>query len=184
MPSDRDDGDRTSDGPSDRPSGLLEQLRAIIDALAEIEEEEGGHRRDSKHIERGSTRIDYDYEVSVGLGSDERAPQSGEQPESDRSRAEGGPNQPGEEEGVHIETRAVSQDELLVIADLPDLADEELDIELDADEPALAVWAGEERVGRVALERSNVTISDVTLNNQILEIRLTRANQSTESESE
>ncbi len=178
-----DISDEPPDNPSDRSRGLLEQLRAIIEALAEIEEEEGGHRRESGRTNRGSTRIDYDYNVSIGLGSEEGTASSRDQLVSDRSQTDGTRSQRGDEDSVHIETRKITNDELVVIADLPGDIDEELDINLDTDKPALELRTNEELVGRVALDHPDVTINDVTLNNQILEIRLNRTSGSKEGES-
>lgn len=171
------------DSPSDHPSSLLEQLRSIIEVLAEIEEEEGGYRRESGHIDRGSTRVDYDYEVSIGL--DPNAVSSRDQSASDPFQTERTIDREAEEkEPIHIEAREVTTDEFLVIADLPGVADDDIDVTLDADEPTLELWADEELVGRVVLDQPDVTITDVTLNNQILEIRLTRTIESNEGESD
>ena len=179
-----DTSDKSPDSPSNHPSGLLEQLRAIIEALAEIKEDEGGHRRESGRIDRGRTRIDYDYEVSIGLGSDDRTASPPNQPASDRSQPKQTRGQQGDEESIRIETRKVTNDERVVIADLPGVTDDELDITLDTDEPALELRTNEELVGRVVLDQPDVTINDVTLNNQILEIRLSRTSESNDGESE
>lgn len=179
-----DTSDKSPDDPSDQSGGLLEQLRTIIGALAEIEEEESGHRRESGRINRGSARIDYDYNVSIGLGSEERTASSRDQPVSDRSQADGTRSQQGDEGAVHIETRKSTNDELVVIADLPGDIDEELDINLDTDKPALELRTTEELIGRVELDHPDVTINDVTLNNQILEIRLSREKESNDGESQ
>lgn len=176
--------DEPPDGPSDRSSGLLAQLRAIVETLAEIEANEGGLRRESGHIDRGRTRIDYDYEVSIGLGDDTHTASSRDRPVSEGARTGPTGSQQGDGEAIHIATRAVDDDESVVIADLPGVADAELEVVLDTDGPALELWADEELVGRVGLDRPDVTITDVTLNNQILEIRLSRANQPTEGTSE
>lgn len=179
-----DTSDESSDSSSDQFKGLLEQLRTIIKALAEIEEEEGGHRRESGRINRGSSRIDYDYNVSIGLGSEESTASSRDQPVSDQSQTDGTRSQGGNEGTVHIETRKVTNDELVVIADLPGDIDEELDINLDTDKPALELRTNEELVESVALDHPDLTINDVTLNNQILEIRLSRASKFNDGESQ
>ncbi|MFA9517154.1 gas vesicle protein GvpH [Halopenitus sp. H-Gu1] len=187
MASDHNNTDDTSDksDSSSDPSGLLGQLQALIEALAEIEEDEGGYRQGSGRIDRGSTRIDYSYDVSIGLGPDDRTASPRDQPVSDRSRTEERTrSQQGDEESIRIETREISNDERVVIADLPGVTDDELDVTLDADDPALELWANEELVERVALDQPDVTITDVALNNQILEIRLTRASESNDGESE
>lgn len=178
-----DTSDESPDSLSD-PSGLLEQLRAIIEVLAEIEEDEGGYRQESGRIDRGRSRIDYDYEVSIGLGTGDRTASPRDQPAPDHSRTERTRSQQGDEESIHIETREVTDDERVVIADLPGVTDDELDVTLDADEPALELRADEELIGRIVLDQPDVTITDATLNNQILEIRLTRASESNDGASE
>ncbi|ADQ68785.1 GvpH protein [Halogeometricum borinquense DSM 11551] len=183
-----DPSDKSPDKRPDSPSGLLEQLRAIVASLAEIESEEGGHRRGSGQIDQGSSQIDYDYEVSIGLGSDDRTAESPHRSASDHSRTGESNSQQGDTESVHVETRECSHNERIVIADLLGVTDSEsdddLDVTLDTDAPALVLSADGETVGRVALDHPDMTITDVELNNQILEIRLVRRNESTEGASE
>jgi HSP20 family molecular chaperone IbpA len=150
--------------------------------LAEIERGEDGHRRESGHIDRGNARIDYDYDVSTGL--DSGASSSRDRSASDRRRTERSTDREAERDPIHVETREVATDELVVIADLPEVTDDDLDVTLDADEPALELRDGEDTVGRIALDQSDVTITDVTLNNQILEIRLARTSESNGSDSD
>jgi hypothetical protein len=184
MTTDSTDPDEPSDDspetPSGQPRGLLERIRAIVEALGEIEQVEDGHRRASGRVDRGAAHIDYDYDVSVGLGDRSGSPreQPGAEGSARRSSGQGDPSTP-----AHVQTRAVSDDELVVVADLPGVTDDELDVTLDADEPALELTAGGELIERIGLDGPDVTISDVSLTNRILEIRLTRNGDSGGDES-
>ncbi|EMA04404.1 gas-vesicle operon protein gvpH [Haloferax mediterranei ATCC 33500] len=160
---------------------MLDQLRAILETLAEIEED--GHRQGHGRIDRGNAQIDYDYEVSFGLGPRSRRGKPSDEPRVEAPRTEGTDSQPEGEKSIHIETRETDDGERVVIADLPGVADDELDVTLDADESALELRTDEGIVGRVPLDQPDVEITDVRLRNQVLEIRLTRTNESNGSES-
>lgn len=167
-----DTPDDTSDDQSTQPRGLLDQLRTLIETLSEIEEKEGGHRHESSRIDSGTTRIDYDYDVSIGLGRGGES--SHEEQSSDRSRSEQRFSQQGTaEDSVHIETReGTSGSELVVVADLPGVTDDDVDIELDTDESALTLRVDDDIVERIGLDQSDLTITEMTTKNQILVIRL------------
>lgn len=172
--SDRDD----PSGDSGRPTGLLSNLRAIIRAFAEIETDEDGHRRESGHIKRGGTSIDYDYEVSIGLGS--TVPSD---PPRTWSPTEFSRDPEGDSPPLHIETRDVDETERVVLVDLPGTVEEEIDLAIDSEEDALELRVSEERTERVALGTQDVRITDVTLNNQVLTVRLERTGDENGSES-
>lgn len=78
-----DENDDASDDQSSQLSGLLDQLHTLVEVLADIEEE-GGHRHESGRIDRGNARIDYDYDVSIGLGRADGSSYD-EEPSSNRS---------------------------------------------------------------------------------------------------
>jgi HSP20 family molecular chaperone IbpA len=174
-----DTSDDARDNTSTQPTSLLDQLRTLLETLAQIEEGEAGHRRGSGQIDRGTSRVDYNYGVSIGLGqrdqsSDTRS--SPHQPQSERRSR----RQRATEDSVPTETRkGTSDDELIVIADLPSVADEDdVDVDLDTDEPALILRINENEVKRIPLDQSEMTITDMTINNQVLEIRVSRESDS------
>jgi len=168
------EGDDAPDDQPSQPGGLFDQLRALLETLADIEKE-GGHRHGSSHIHRGNARIDYDYDVSIGLGGADGSSHDDDR-SSERSRSE---RRSGRRETIddliHVETReGTNGDELVVIADLPSVRDDDLDVALDTDEQALTLRVGDEVVEQVVIDRPDMTIEDVTFRNQILEIRLAR----------
>lgn len=184
VPDENDDTpDDASDDQSSQPSGLLDQLRSLVEALADIEEE-GGHRHESGRIDRGNARIDYDYDVSIGLGRADRSSHD-EEPSSDRFRSDQRSGQRGmTEDSIHVETReGTSGDELVVVADLPGVTDDDVDVALDTDEQALTLRVDDDVVERVVLDRPDVAISDMSLRNQVLEIRLARTSDTDGGES-
>jgi HSP20 family molecular chaperone IbpA len=174
-----DASDDARDNTSTRPTGLLDQLRTLLETLAEIEEEEAGHRRGSGQIDRGTSRIDYNYDVSIGLGQRDQSSDTRSSPHRSHSERRSR-HQRATEDSAPIETReGTSDDELIVIADLPGVADEDdVDVDLDTDEPALILRISENEVKRIPLDQSEMTITDITINNQVLEIRVSRTSDS------
>lgn len=175
---DHDDHDDTSEGSTERPTGLLGQLWAVIDAFSEIETNEGGHRRESGHIERGNTSIEYNYEVSIGLG-----PTTEPDPPRPRSPTESIRDPEDDSPALHVETRDIGETERVVIADLPETTEEELDVRFDAEQDVFELWIGEECVESVTFGIRDITIADVTFNNQILKVRLERTGDANDGES-
>jgi HSP20 family molecular chaperone IbpA len=174
-----DTSDDARDNTSTQPTGLLDQLRTLLETLAEIDEEEAGRRRGSGQIDRGTSRIDYNYDVSIGLGRSDQAPGTSSSPHRSHSEQRSR-HQRATEDSVPIETReGTSDDELIVIADLPGVADDDdVDVDLDTDEPVLILRINENEVKRIPLDQSDMTITDMTINNQVLEIRVSHASDS------
>lgn len=165
--------DNSDDSPEEPPDdtplvsgGLIDQLRSIIDMLAEIESEERGHRRDQGQFHHGAARVDYEYDVSIGLGR----PNPFDQPPDHTDLNQVGDIDPG----PHIEIRD-HDDGMTVLADLPSVDDEDLDVRLDSDSPAVVLTEDDTVVERFDLESGVTGISDVSYNNNVLEIRLETA---------
>lgn len=182
MPPNKNNDDTSDDECNDtstQPAGLLDQLRTLLETLAEIDEEETGHRRGSGQIDRGTGRIDYNYDVSIGLGQRDQSSTTRSSPPRSHSERRSR-HQRTTEDLVHIETReGPNGDELVVIADLPDVADEDdVDVDLDADEPALVLRVNENEMRRIPIDQAEMTITDLSINNQVLEIRVSRESDS------
>jgi len=174
-----DTSDDARDNTSTQPTGLLDQLRTLLETLAEIDEEEAGRRRGSGQIDHETSRIDYNYDVSIGLGQRGQSPDTGSSPRRPHSERQSH-HQRATEDSVSIETReGTSDDELVVIADLPGVADDDdVAVDLDTDESALILRINENEVKRIPLDQSDMTIIDMTVNNQVLEIRVSHASDS------
>lgn len=134
--------------PDERPAGLI---RSILTLLAELDE--AGERR--QHGRWIGPRTVVDYEVSLGgLGeSFER---------DDRT----GSNTPA------IATRRVA-DGMLVAVDLPDVRPEDVSVELDRYECTLTLAVDSEVVGQAPLEAGGWSVAAVSINNDVMTIRLT-----------
>lgn len=178
-----DENDDAPDDQPSRPSGLFDQLRMLLETLADIEEEDG-HRHESGRIDRGNARVDYDYDVSIGLGGADGSSHD-EGLSSERSRSEQRSGQRGTtDDSIHVETReGTNGDELVVIADLPGVTDDDVDVALDTDEQELTLQVDDDVVERVVLDRPDVEITEMTLRNQVLEIRLARTSDTDGGES-
>ncbi|GGJ05385.1 protein gvpH 1 [Halobellus salinus] len=181
------DNDETPDSEREntatQPTGLLDQLQILLKALAEIDREEGGHRRGSGQSDRGASRIDYEYTVSIGLGQSDHSPGTGASPSRSHSEQRSYPRR-SVGDSIAIETReGTSDDERIIIADLPGVADDDVvDAEIAADEPELILWVNGTEIKRVPLGQSEVRITDITVNNQVLEIRASHASDSSRGE--
>jgi HSP20 family molecular chaperone IbpA len=186
MPANKD-GDRTPDdshdGTTATPTGLLDQLRSLLKALAEIDSEEAGHRRRSGQIDRGSRRIEYEYTVSIGLGRSDHSRNTGSSP----SRADSEHRSSSRrrvEDSVAIETRdGASDDEIVLVADLPGVADDDdVDVGINTDEQVLVLRVNGTEVERVPLAHSEMEITEMTINNQVLEVHALHASDSSRGE--
>lgn len=63
------------------------------------------------------------------------------------------------------------------------MTDDDVDVALDTDEQALTLRVDDDVVERVVLDRPDVAITDMTLRNQVLEIRLARTSDTDGGES-
>lgn len=133
----------------DRPTGLV---RAILDLLADLDErgERTGRGRWS------SGRADVDYSVEIG-GLDDF---------SEASRLD--------EPGASAITTRTFDDEVLVVADLPNVRSEDVSARVAPDDGAVTIGIDGYVVERVPLDEEGWSVADVTVNNDVVEVRLTR----------
>ena len=154
---------------ADESRGILRRIRAVIEEIGAIEQYEDGHRRASGHVDRGTVRVDYEYDVSVGL-ADRLGPP--EQPDTDGSRSDrDADGQVSDPTPMYVQ-RSVTDEKVVVVVDLPGVTDDELDVTLDADEAALELTAEGEVIDRIGIDHPDMAISDTSLTNRILEVTL------------
>lgn len=151
---DRPDG---NDGrpTDDRPKGVL---RAILELFSEMND--AGGRTGRGGWTDGRTSVDYSVSVR---GLDEAL---GEHPP-------GGTERSDRRETPAITTRETDGG-LLVAVDLPESRTEGVSAEVDEDERVAVITAGGDEVGRVPLDDGEWTVVDVSVNNGVMEVRLTR----------
>ena len=186
MPANKDSDstpDDSRDGTATTPTGLLDQLRSLLEALAEIDSEEAGHRRRSGQIDRGSRRIEYEYTVSIGLGRSDHSRNTGSSPSQSDSEHRSS-SRKRVEDSVAIETRdGASDDEIVLIADLPGVADDDnVDVGINADEQVLILRVNGTEVERVPLAQSEMKITQRTVNNQVREVHASHASEASRGE--
>ncbi|ERG96835.1 gas vesicle protein GvpH [Haloquadratum walsbyi] len=131
---------------SDTQSGIfltktLSRLQTVIKELAEIEQHEDGHRHRAGTLTRGRVAISYDYDVSIGIGSQLQTEPKAEvkindvsSDISDNSELQADSAQPV----PHVNVRS-QEDGLDVIADLPGVDAEMVDLQISADRDELIV---------------------------------------------
>lgn len=173
-----------NDGPSEYPddeehAGVLARVARLLRELSDADP--GETRRRTGRIDTGRTRVDYEYSVSVGLDAIDRN-------DDTISRGDDGP--PDGTGDAHaaarspsIETRRVSETERVVIADLPGVSEGNLDVTFDDEAGTVTIWDGPDRIERVTLSDPSVTVTDVTLNNQVLRVTLRRDGAASNGES-
>lgn len=165
-PDDTDD-DRTAPG-----DGFIDRL---LELVATIEEMDGDRASGSGRIERSNGTIDFEYDVSVGLGGDDRSrwspatdPRAGRanQARDDGSDAMGGPDATNGTDAILAQVRT-GDERTVVTADLP-AATATVDL-VDPTTLAIASGTAEERVD---LDRPAAEISDRTVANRVLTVEL------------
>jgi HSP20 family molecular chaperone IbpA len=167
-----DDGNR--DDASDAVEALVETIRSVLESLSEIDEEEGGRRHGGGRIERGSTTVDYQYDVSVGLDDvlnegDEGRPEPKRTIELDADAAE----------PSYVVRVYESDDTIRVVADLPGIDENDVDVSLADGGSRLELSVEGETIESVPLRWGATTMTDLSFTNQILEITL-RKNDDTQ----
>lgn len=153
----------TDDGSNgdDRPNGVIQ---AILDLLAEMDER--GDR-----VGRGrwaDDRFSVDYSVSIG-GLDEAFGPGGRGP---RDPPDSGSRKAPDAGGDPAITVREFGDEMLIVADLPNVRAEAVDVERD--EQTVVITAEGDVLGRVPIDDEGWEVVDVSFNNDVMEARLTR----------
>lgn len=133
----------------DRPRGII---RALLEMLAEMEER--NERTNQGRWSGDRTTVDYSVSIS-GLGE---APGTGGN---------------DERETPAITTRQVD-DGMLVAADLPGVREGDVTVEIDRDKRAVTIATHGDVLGRVPLDDGDWTVVDVSVNNDVMEVRLAR----------
>ena len=135
-----DDNDRDRDRDRDPDVGLFGAIRGILEALGDPE------RTDVDRSGRIPNRhFTTEYSVSGRIGGSESGSISGSQPQSDT----GSTRETGDSYLVDI--RYDEDDDLLVVADLPDVEADELTVGLDEDRNELVIGVENRPVERVNL---------------------------------
>lgn len=155
----------------DRPNGII---RAILNLLAEMDERD--ERSGRGHWSGDRTSVDYSISVgslddAMNLGPPEdRGPAWWDEPPEARDRGTGGTDEwaPGP-----ITTRTYG-DEMLVAADLPDVRAENLDVAVNEDEGTVTIDVDGDRMGEVPIDDGDWSVAEVSVNNDVVEVLLTR----------
>ncbi len=154
-------------------TGILGQLRAVIERLGDIDASETESRCESGRLKRGHSQIEYSYEISIGLDS-------GLDSQSHAGPA-GGPE--ADEEAPIIDVRDTGETERVLVADLSEIPEDDVDVTLDPERGVLELWGDGVCIERVSLETRDIAITDLTHNNQILEVRLAPTDDTLTTES-
>lgn len=168
----RDDSNRDLSG---NPTESLDRLTTVTEQLDGIDAGEDECSGESGHLERGPSKIMYDFQASVGVGlGSDRDSQS---PVGSAAQSKADSQTPT------IETREIDETERVVVADLTRTAESDFDVTLDSEQSMLKLWVDRECIDRVPSDRRKLVIIDVTQNNRVLEVRLTRTDDTLNSDS-
>ncbi|SNR69952.1 gas vesicle protein GvpH [Halorubrum vacuolatum] len=161
-----DESDETPDDVLSGSGGLFTQLEALIEALAEIEANERGRIQDQGQLDHGSARVDYGYDISIGLGSSSRDPETVDLPDPDDIDVD-------ELESVpRVEVRDRDDGGVTVLADLPSVDEKSLDVDLETGVPAIIIKHKDRVLKRLEFGEQITEIEQMEYNNNVLEIRL------------
>lgn len=165
MSRDRDDGDR----------GALDHLLALLETLAEMDEQ--GERRRDGRADVGRTSFDF----SVGIGNlDDFADEFGgrDRPTDDDRRGRHSAGEDGNADEAHVDVRE-TETGVTVVADLPAVDADDVGVTVDDDAGKLRIVVGGETFGTAPLSGDELTITDATVRNRILEVHLERSEPET-----
>lgn len=160
IPDDTDD-DRTAPG-----DGFIDRL---LDLVATIEEMDGDRASGSGRIERTNGTIDFEYDVSVGLGGDDRSrwsPATDPRSETPTDAVEDTDPDPDGTDAILARVRA-GDERIVVTADLPAAT-----ATVDLVDPATLAIASGDAEERVELDRPAAGIADRTVANRVLTVEL------------
>lgn len=175
---DTGDGDANSDRDDDRvdDDGPLGSLLELLEMLAEMEER--GERRRDGRLDIGGTSVDF----SVGIGTlDDLADRGGRGPRDSGDRSSGGGERDGDaaaDDGAHVDVRRTEAG-ATVVADLPDVDAGAVDVAVDEGADRLRILVDGEPVGTAPLSGEELSVTDATVRNEVLEVRLERVDHDT-----
>ncbi|ERH09226.1 MAG: GvpH [halophilic archaeon J07HX64] len=153
-----DDDDEQNTGGSIPLGNVFETLSELLDALEDVDTDE----QTSGRVTRGNAT--FDYNINIG-----RINPSGE---SRRNRRQRDWDIRGESDDHEYRVRVnEASGELVVIADLPAVSPDE--VEVGTTEDALKIRVDGTVVESVPLDWDGAAVTDVTFKNQVLEVRVT-----------
>lgn len=159
---DRDDSDRNRD--RERNVGLLGAIRGVVEALADAEREGRDEFRGSGRIPNGHFTTNYSYSGRIGR--------------SDAESDAGSDSDPTHETDEYLVDVRYDEgdDEMLVVADLPDVSVEDLTVGIDRDTNELVVGVENRPLERLELPWP-VAEADSQYHHGVLELRFTPAEE-------
>ena len=166
-----DESDETPDDVLSASGGLFTQLEALIEALTEIEASEEERIQDQGQLDYGSGRVDYGYDISIGLGSSSQDPETVDLPDPDDINVD------ELEPAPRIEVRD-RDGGVTVLADLPNVGEESLSVDLETDVPAIIIKDEDRVLKRLEFEEQIMEIDRMEYKNNVLEVRVKKSSES------
>lgn len=154
----------------DRKGGALGRLLRLLETLAEMEED--GERRRDGRTNVGGTSVD--FSVNIGSVDDLADAFGGRGGRPDRGRGGDRDEAVDEPLDTHVDVRE-TETGVVVVADLPTVDEDDVDATVDDEAGELRITLGGETLGSVPLRGEELTVTDATVRNRILEVRLERS---------
>lgn len=164
MAPDPDDDDRETDD-----AGLLGAIGRILQSLADAERDGQSGVAGAGRLPSGHFTTEYGYAGRIGIGGDDQGGSSTRESSNDRDVNDAS----ADEDGYRVDVRYdEDDDELLVVADLPDVSADELNAGIDTTTDELVIQVDDRTVDRLELPW---TVEDVEsrFRHGILELRFT-----------
>lgn len=158
----------TTDDNHREASSLLDVLRHVVETLQDTERSGEGKGAGSGTISGGTTRTDYGFSVSTGPDPDSLWDRLGGEESTDSSTVT--PTKSPDEEYL-VDVRE-EENAVLVLADLPQAAAEEITAGIDRERGELVIGIEGGSTERIPLGDADIVVADSSFNNGVLEVRL------------
>lgn len=165
----------TTDDNHHEASSLLDIIRHVIETFQDTERSDEDETAGHGTVSERSFRTDYEFTVSTGLNHDRYWGRPSIKELSDGTTAT--INDTNEDRLVDVREE---RDAIIVLADLPQATAESITTEIDRERNEFVIGLGGKIIGEIPLNDADITVTDSTFNNGVLEVRLQTGESTTE----
>lgn len=168
MTPDNDPPDENASDDEERPSGLFGAIRLMVQTLADAERDETTTFRKSGRVPGDHFTTEFGFSGQIG------GPRDRDETDSDRRSLSSPARESGQadSDSYRVDVRE-GEDQLVVVADMPDVDAKDITAGLDADGHEVVVGVSDEAVERVELPWPADDV-EAQFQHGILELRLSR----------
>lgn len=149
----------TDSNNNESDASIRAVVRSLLETLADMDAQDRAMRRKNRQARIGRTPVGHEFSIDVGT-LDSASDSDKHEPEAEVTNSD------------YVVSVRYSDDEVVAVADLPDIDPDELSAGIDQETAELAIGKGDTVIKRVSLRHGNLAITDAAFNNGILELRL------------